>query len=961
MEGERMKKIFFIVWILAIATMFVACERDEEATLTTINVVDEELTPSYTSAEVQCRFDTKATLRNVYLQYASINTFAEYEEIEMQEESGWYKAQLTGLYDNTTYYIRYVASNRYSSIMTKEISEFKTLQPSVPSVVLDSITTIWDISAKAHVHLAFDGGTPIFEMGICWGVQPAPVVENNKLTTKDTLAILDITSLQPNTKYYARAYAKNKTGINYSEELSFLTFALPEVKTNNVETIQIKSAQLFGALVFNGNDSNTKVGFCWSEKPNPTLDGNYQEVTIKNGIFSYLLSELKDETKYYVRAYAQNKIGIVYGAEQSFTTLPAILPVVETSIVREITINSAIIDGILQSNGGASVTERGVVYSTHENPTTQDVKIVSSSSQDKFSCALNSLQENTIYHVRTYAINKKGIAYGKDIKFDVADYTPTGQENGYEYVDLGLGVKWAMFNIGASNSKSSGNYYAWGETSTKSSYTWSNYKYCNGYEDMLTKYNYEHKYGSVVDNREVLELTDDAAHVLWGSIWHIPTFEDHEELLQHCTWTWTTKDNVYGYKITSNVAGYSNKSIFLPVTGYKDGTSIINDSLGYYWCSSNLYESGLYIDCLRFANDEVYNGYMHDRYVGLPIRPVLGTTLPVLGYISVVDITDISTRTSVVINSEVMSDGGASVTERGVVYSTSQNPTISDKKIVCGSGIGVLSCELLDLQANTTYYVRAYAVNEKGIAYSELVKFSIPAGVSVFHEFIINGVSFRMRDVEGGTFTMGATFEQGSEAYYDEKPTHSVTLSNFSIGETEVTQELWQAVMGSNPSHFSGTNLPVEMVSWNDCQTFIQKLNQLTGKNFRLPTEAEWEFAARGGTKSLGWKYSGTNYDIDNYVWYNGNSSSKTHPVGQKYSNELWLYDMSGNVSEWCQDLYDSYSSSAQTNPTGPASGSNRVFRGGSWDYNARYCRVSCRTRKSPTSCYSNLGLRLVL
>ena len=660
-------------------------------------------------------------------------------------------------------------------------------------------------------------------------------------------------------------------------------------------------------------------------------------------------------------------------------------PTVVTTDVLNVTEFTAICTGNVESDGGAEVTAKGVCWSKEQNPTIEDNNTNEGGGIGAFTSELKDLASQTTYYVRAYATNEAGTASGEEKSFTTLEEaeTPENPEepeepenpeepetpeepelptiNGYEYVDLGLGVKWAMFNIGASNSKSSGNYYAWGETSTKSSYTWSNYKYCNGYEDMLTKYNYEHKYGSVVDNREVLELTDDAAHVLWGSIWHIPTFEDHEELLQHCTWTWTTKDNVYGYKITSNVAGYSNKSIFLPVTGYKDGTSIINDSLGYYWCSSNLYESGLYIDCLRFANDEVYNGYMHDRYVGLPIRPVLGTTLPVLGYISVVDITDISTRTSVVINSEVMSDGGASVTERGVVYSTSQNPTISDKKIVCGSGIGVLSCELLDLQANTTYYVRAYAVNEKGIAYSELVKFSIPAGVSVFHEFIINGVSFRMRDVEGGTFTMGATFEQGSEAYYDEKPTHSVTLSNFSIGETEVTQELWQAVMGSNPSHFSGTNLPVEMVSWNDCQTFIQKLNQLTGKNFRLPTEAEWEFAARGGTKSLGRKYSGTNYDIDNYVWYNGNSSSKTHPVGQKYSNELWLYDMSGNVSEWCQDLYDSYSSSAQTNPTGPASGSNRVFRGGSWDYNARYCRVSCRTRKSPTSCYSNLGLRLVL
>ena len=227
--------------------------------------------------------------------------------------------------------------------------------------------------------------------------------------------------------------------------------------------------------------------------------------------------------------------------------------------------------------------------------------------------------------------------------------------------------------------------------------------------------------------------------------------------------------------------------------------------------------------------------------------------------------------------------------------------------------------------------------------------------------FTVNGVSFTMVGVEGGTFTMGATSEQGtSDPYDDEYPTHSVTLSDFAIGETEVTQELWRAVMGNNPSRFSGTNLPVEYVTWNDCQTFISRLNTLTGKNFRLPTEAEWEYAARGGNKSRGYKYAGSN-TLSDVAWYYDNSSSKTHPVKQKQANELGLYDMSGNVFEWCQDWFGTYSSSAQTNPTGPASGSSRVDRGGSWLSSAGSCRVSFRGSDAPT-CYSYiLGLRLAL
>ncbi len=227
--------------------------------------------------------------------------------------------------------------------------------------------------------------------------------------------------------------------------------------------------------------------------------------------------------------------------------------------------------------------------------------------------------------------------------------------------------------------------------------------------------------------------------------------------------------------------------------------------------------------------------------------------------------------------------------------------------------------------------------------------------------FTVNGVSFTMIGIEGGTFTMGGTAEQGNDAENNEKPAHLVTLSGYSIGQTEVTQELWQAVMGSNPSYFTGNlKRPVEKVSWNDCQTFITTLNQLTGRNFRLPTEAEWEYAARGGNRSQGYKYAGSNI-IDDVAWYSGNSGSTTHPVATKTPNELGLYDMSGNVYEWCQDWYGYYSSDAQTNPTGPTSGSNRVLRGGSWGSGARYCRVSDRGHSTPASTGYNLGLRLAL
>jgi formylglycine-generating enzyme required for sulfatase activity len=214
-----------------------------------------------------------------------------------------------------------------------------------------------------------------------------------------------------------------------------------------------------------------------------------------------------------------------------------------------------------------------------------------------------------------------------------------------------------------------------------------------------------------------------------------------------------------------------------------------------------------------------------------------------------------------------------------------------------------------------------------------------------------------MVDVKGGCFQMGDTFGDGGS---DEKPVHEVCLSRFRIGKYEVTQGQWQKIMGNNPSHFSscGDDCPVEQVSWDDVQLFIERLNSRTGRRFRLPTEAEWEYAARSGGKAE--KYSGSDKP-DAVAWYSGNSGSKTHPVGQKQPNKLGIYDMSGNVWEWVSDWYGGYSGSRQQDPVGASLGSNRVFRGGSWYSGVGYARASYRTFDYQTYSLNNIGFRLAL
>ena len=267
--------------------------------------------------------------------------------------------------------------------------------------------------------------------------------------------------------------------------------------------------------------------------------------------------------------------------------------------------------------------------------------------------------------------------------------------------------------------------------------------------------------------------------------------------------------------------------------------------------------------------------------------------------------------------------------------------------------------QLLSIEDGQDKYI-SYSLNQAdGVVHSNMPARSLVSAET--HSFSVKDVAFTMVKVKAGTFIMGATAEQLDDMNDNEIPIHQVSISDFYMGQTEVTQALWQAVMGDNPSSFpSNPSNPVENVSWEDCQTFVRKLNQLTGQTFRLPTESEWEFAARGGADTIDYKYAGDSIP-NNVAWFVGNSLATTHIVAMKAPNQLGLYDMSGNVCEWCQDWYGSYEMSNQKDPKGPATGSYKVYRGGSWYFDARYARVSQRNYHTSTFSNYNIGLRLAL
>ena len=498
-------------------------------------------------------------------------------------------------------------------------------------------------------------------------------------------------------------------------------------------------------------------------------------------------------------------------------------------------------------------------------------------------------------------------------------------------IDLGLpsGTLWSCCNVGSLSPEGYGNHLAWGEIEEKSECIEDNYHYRN----------YLANYYSYL-GEDIAATIYDAAYMQWSSPWQMPSKEQFQELIDKCTWEQVVQNDVKGYRVTSS----NGASVFLPYAGRKVGNSVDSEgTYGGYWSSS--YKNDNFANAWKLMLTSFYAVPMifdDERYEGWSVRPVC-TGLP--STVLRVDWNDVELNVGDRKNIAITSGSGNYSIHNSneiALWASLDNGTVALKGLKGGNAVVTLT----DITTRQSTIITVSVLGDEEPVQTET--------------FTVNGVSFTMVAVEGGTFMMGAS-ESDPDVFDGERPQHQVTLSSYSIGQTEVTQELWKAVMGDNPSKFTGTaNLPVEQVSWYDCQEFITKLNKLTGRTFSLPTDAEWEFAARGGNRSKGYKYSGSN-NIDNVAWYKDNSGNKTNVVATKSPNELGLYDMSGNVWEWCHDFYSKYIAEAQTNPIGNIPDDQRGMHGGSWNFNSSFCRVCHRNRDVADHTASHLGFRLAL
>ena len=428
---------------------------------------------------------------------------------------------------------------------------------------------------------------------------------------------VEVEGLKEGVAYYYCYEYDNGYEEEKGEKQNINTVSKPVVITKEVSDVNTVSATLNGSVTNNDAINEiSEMGFCWDTKQNPTIEGSHYNKGGMSGTgtsgFSYNLTSLVDNKTYYVRTYAKTNFGIVYGEEKSFTTVEIVLPTVTTNTVTNIKATTATCGGNITSDGNGIITARGVCWSTSQNPTIEDNKTTNGGGIGSYSSYLSNLSDKTTYYVRAYATNEKGTSYGEEKSFTTLEGT---FENGYEYVDLGLSVKWATCNIGATSPEAYGDYFAWGETTTKSDYSSSN---CPTYGLSISQLQSQ----GYIDGEGNLTAQYDAATANWGGDWRMPTYDELNELRRNCTWTWTTQNGVNGY----NVEGPNGNSIFLPAAGYCIGSSPSHaGGGGYYWSSTPYeYDDDTYYYAYRlvFVNDFFVMDYAF-RDFGWSVRPVV--------------------------------------------------------------------------------------------------------------------------------------------------------------------------------------------------------------------------------------------------------------------------------------------------------------------------------------------------
>jgi len=632
---------------------------------------------------------------------------------------GTFSAAMTGLSLNTTYYVRAFAINSVGVAYGDEVSF--TTEAELAVVITNNVTEIGTTTATGNGEVVSDGGATVTERGICWSTTQNPTISDSHVASGSGLGTFSaaMTGLSLNTTYYVRAYAVNSVGVAYGDEVSFTTEAeLAVVVTNDVTEIGTTTATGNGEVVSDGGATVTERGICWSTTQNPTISDSHVASGSGLGSFSAAMTGLSLNTTYYVRAYAINSVGVAYGDEMSFTT-EAELAVVITNNVTEIGTTTATGNGEVVSDGGATVTERGVCWSTTQNPTISDSHVASGSGLGTFSAAMTGLSLNTTYYVRAYAINSVGVTYGDEMSFTTE-------------AELAVVITNNVTEIGTTTATGNGEVVSdGGATVTERGVCWS------------TTHNPTVSDSHVASGSGLGTFSAAMTGLSLNTTYYVRAYAINSVGVAYGDEVSFTTEAELPVVITNNVTEIGTTTATGNGEVVSDGGATVTER-GICWSttqnptiSDSHVASGSGLGTFSAAmtglslNTTYYVRAFAINSVGVAYGDEVSfTTEAELAVVITNNVTEIGTTTATG-NGEVVSDGGATVTERGICWSTTQNPTISDSHVASGSGLGTFSAAMTGLSLNTTYYVRAYAVNSVGVAYGDEVSFTTEAELAV--------------------------------------------------------------------------------------------------------------------------------------------------------------------------------------------------------------------------------------
>ena len=662
-------------------------------------------------------------------------------------------SNLTELLPNTLYYVRAYATNSEGTGYGNELTF--TTAASLPVLTTKSVTDITENSAKSGGNITNNGGMDITARGICWGTEHNPTTNDSHTTDGEGVGEFDsdITGLSANVKYYVRAYATNDFGTAYGEEREFTTqMGLPTVSTKSVTAITGSSASCGGDVTNSGGGTITARGVCWSTAQNPTTNDSHTSDGTGTGEFTSSITGLTNNVTYYVRAYATNSNGTAYGEERSFTTQEG-LAVVVTAGVTNVTATSATSGGEVTDDGGFNVTARGVCWSTSQNPTTSDAHTSDGTGTGSYTSSMSSLSYNTTYYVRAYATNSNGISYGEEKSFTTSKLAPTVTTSDVTSITSNSAVCGGeVTDDGGASVTARGVCYSTSQNPTISGQHTSDGNGTGAFTSSLTglEENTTYYVRAFATNSEGTSYGAQKTFTTSQNV-VVPTITTSEVT------NVSTNSATCGGNVTS--AGYGtvsargvcwstsqNPTVSNPHTTDGTGTGSFTSSI------TGLTENTTYY-VRAYATNEAGTAYGDQKTFTTPHA----TTLPTVTTNNVTDIT----QTTAVSGGNVTSSGYGTVSARGVCYSTSQNPTITDAHTNDGTGEGSYTSTLSGLENNTTYYVRAYATNEAGTAYGEQKTFTTESDNPSWPNGVLPGV-FSISSTKQVQFSQGNLQYQAS-------------------------------------------------------------------------------------------------------------------------------------------------------------------------------------------------------